>query len=60
LVVVHQALPEAVILVDIVVEVARYRAAVVAPGVAAEEFVAASARQHDLHELAGQLGRVEV
>ena len=33
---------------------------IIAPRVAAEELVAPGARQHDLDELAGELGDVEV
>ena len=48
----HQPLPEAVVLVDVVVEVVVDDRAVVAPRVAGEQLVAAGARQHDLDELA--------
>src|SRR4051812_36545850 len=60
LLVADQALPEQVIFVDIMVEVVVDDGAIVAPGIAAEQFVAAGAAQHHLDELAGQLGRVEI
>ncbi len=56
----QQPLPEAVVLVHVVVEVLVHHGAVVAPGVAAEQLVAAGARERHLHEARGQLGGVEV
>jgi len=55
-----EALPVAVVSVDVVVEVRADGCAVVAPGVAAEEFVAAPAREDYLDELGGELRGVEV
>jgi hypothetical protein len=50
-----QPLPELVVLVDVVLEVLIDHGAVVAPGIAAEQFVATGAREDHLDELAGKL-----
>src|SRR5262249_6331293 len=51
-----QALPEGKVLLDVVIEVVVDDSAIVAPGVAAKELVAAGSRQHYLDELRGEAG----
>ena len=53
----QQPLPEAVVLVDVVVEVVVHDGAVVAPGIAAEQLVAARPREHHLDEAARPAAR---
>ncbi len=55
-----EALPVLVVGVDILFEVLVVRRTVVPPRIPAEQLVAAAAREHDLHELAGEPGRVPV
>ena len=56
----HQPLPMRIVLVDVGLEVSSGRGARVAPRIPAKQLVAAGARQDYLHELARQLGDVEV
>ena len=55
-----QPLPEAVVLVDVVLEVVVDDRPVVTPRIAAEQLVAARSGEHDLDELRCELGGVEV
>ena len=58
--VIDQALPEHVVLVDVMLEMFVDRGTIVAPRISSEQLVAAGSRQHDLDEFAGQLGGVEI
>ena len=55
-----KSLPVLIVVVDVLLEILGTSSTIVTPRVTTEEFVATTARQHDLHEFPCKLGRVVI